>query len=118
MGPFPGVVRQHKLESVGGGGEATQSWVDREGKVDMVDLGGVGREMNMLKINYIKLLILASLAFFFFSLQRKLETETRTFVKKLNGWVCSSVVECLLSMQKVLGEYANSFVLVVTKYPI
>lgn len=65
-----------------------------------------------------KIIIDFGLTSFFFSLQRKLETETRTFVKKLNGWVYSSVVECLLSTQKALGEYANSFVLVVTQYPI
>lgn len=54
----------------------------------------------------------------FFSLQRKLDFETMTFVKKLNDWVCSSVVEFLSNRQKALGEYTNCFVLVVTIYPI
>lgn len=45
--------------------------------------------------------MLSSLALFF-SLQRKLDFETRTFVKKLNDWVCSSAVECLPNRQKAL----------------
>lgn len=66
----------------------------------------------------VKKLVMLPLLALFFSLQRKLDFETMTFVKKLNDWVCSSVVEFLSNRQKALGEYADCFVLVVTTYQI
>lgn len=66
----------------------------------------------------VKKLVMLPLLALFFSLQRKLDFETMTFVKKLHDWVCSSVVEFLSNRQKALGEYANCFVLVVTTYQI